>query len=120
MFFNSKIIHFIPLFSHQNKSLAFFKEKTDILNTFFAELCSLINYSSKLPSTFFQRKAKVFLPVSLISNDIATINLDLDPNRAHSRHMISIHMLKVCLESISKPFQILHRFENVVSVHKKM
>ena len=43
-----------------------------------------------------------------ITIDIATINRNLDPNSVHGCEMISIRMLKVCEERISKPFQILH------------
>lgn len=98
----------------------------DIFNLFFAELFPLINYSSKLLSAFFERTGKVFSSVSFITNDIAMIDWDLDPNMAHGHRMISIHMFKVCQEASSKPFQNFHQkisvfcwMKNVVTAHKK-
>ena len=101
MFLNNKKIPCIPSFSHQNKDVTDFKEKTEILNSFFAEQCSLMNYSSKLPSTFFKRS------MSLNSNDIAKIMRDLDLNKAHAHDVISISMLKICGEFVSKALEII-------------
>ena len=103
MYLNCKKVSFIPPLSHQNKYLIDFKEKVDIFNHFFSELRSLINYSSKLP---FKRTAKVFSSMFLfITNAIATINCNLDPNRFHGHEMMSIRMLKICEDSISKHFK---------------
>ena len=102
-----------------------FKEKAEILNSLFAEQCSLMNNSSKLPSKFLKRTEK------FSSNDTAKIIRDLEPNKAHG-HMISIRILKICGESISKPLEIIFKSyigkgefssewkkANVVPVHKK-
>ena len=86
-------------------------------------------YSSQLPSTFLNRTEKV---ISLSSNDIDRIIQDLDSNKAHIYDAISILMLKICDESISKPLEIIFKSciqkgqfpsewkkENAVTVHKK-
>ena len=101
MFLNNKKIPCIPSFSHQNKDVTDFKEKTEIFNSFFAEQCSLMNYSSKLPSTFFKISEKFISSMSYSSNDIAQIIRDLDLN------VISICMLKMCGESVSKALEII-------------
>ena len=97
MFLNNKRIPVIQIL----------KRKQTNSTSLFAELCSLINNLKKLSSIFLKRTARVFSSMSFISDDIATINRDLDPNRAHGRDMISIRMLKICEESISKSLGII-------------
>ena len=90
-----------------------------------------MNNSSKLSSTFLKRTHKFISSISLRSKDIARIIRDLEPNQAHG-HMISIPMLIICGESISKPLEIIFKSciekgqfpnewkkANVVPVHKK-
>ena len=132
MFLNNKKIPCIPPLRHQNKYVTDFKEKAEIFNSFFAEQCSLMNNSSKLPSTFLKRTDKFISSVSFSSNHIARIIRDLDPNKVHGHDMISISMLKICCASISKPLEIIFKSciekgqfpnewkkANVVPVHKK-
>ena len=52
MLLNDKKIPCIPPLRHQKKYVTGFKEKAEIFNSFFAEQCSLINNSSKLPRHF--------------------------------------------------------------------
>ena len=108
MSLNNKKIPCIPPLSHQNKYLTEFKVKAEILNSFFAEQCSSMNNSSKLPSTFLKRAEKVISSVSFSSN-VAKIIRELDPNKAHGHAMISIRMLKICDESIAKPLEIISK-----------
>ena len=132
MFLNNKKIPSIPPLKHQNKYVTDFKEKAEIFNSFFAEQCSLMNNSSKLPSTFSKRTDKFISSVSFSSNHIARIIRNLDPNNVHGHDMISISMLKICCASISKPLEIIFKSciekcqfpnernkANVVPVHKK-
>ena len=133
VFLNNKKIPCIPPLRHQNKYVTNFKEKAEIFNSFFAEQCSLINNSSKLPSTFLKRTDKFISSISFSSNDIAGIIRELDPNKAHGHDMISIRMLKICGESISKPLEIIFKSciekgqfpnewkkANAVTVHEKV
>ena len=109
MFLNNKKIPCIPPLRHQNKYVTDFKEKAEIFNSFFAEQCSLINNSSKLPSTFLERTDKFIWSLSFNGNDITRIIRDLDPNKAPGHDMISIRMLKICGESISKSLEIIFK-----------
>ena len=102
MLLNNKTIPCIPPSSQQNKCITDLKEKVEIFNSFFAEQCSLINLSSKVPSTFSKRTENVISSKSFNSHDIAKIIRDPDPNQAHHHDMISIVMVKICCESISK------------------
>ena len=67
-----------------------------------------MNNSSKLSSTYLKRTDKFISSISLSGNDIARIIRDLEPNQAHG-HMISIPMLIICGESISKPLEIIFK-----------
>ena len=91
-----------------------------------------MNNSSKLPSTFLKRIDKIVSSISFSSNHIARIIRDVDPNKAHGHDRISICMLRICGESISKPLGIIFKSSiekgqfpneckkaNVVQVHKK-
>ena len=121
MFLNNKKIPCIPPLKHQNKYVTDFKEKAEIFNSFFAEQCSLMNNSIKLLSIVLKRTDKFISSISFSSNDIARIIQDLDPNKAHDHDMISIRMLIICSESISKPLEIIlekWKKANVVPVHK--
>ena len=68
-----------------------------------------MNNSSKLPSKFLKRTEKVISSISFSSNDIVKIIRDLDPNEAHGHDMVSIRMLKICGESISKLLEIIFK-----------
>ena len=106
MFLNNKKIPCIPPLKHRNKYVTDFKEKAEIFNSLFAEQCSLMNNSSKLPPTLSKRADKFISSVSFSSNDVARIIRDLDPDKAHGHDMISIHIVKICGESILKPLEI--------------
>ena len=109
MFLNNKKIPCIPPLRHQNKYVTDFKEKAEIFNSFFAEQCSLMNNSSKLLSIFLKRTDKFISSISFSSNNIARIIRELDSNKAHDHDMISIHMLKIWGEYISKPLEIIFK-----------
>ena len=109
MLLKNKKIPCIPPLRYQNKHVTDFKEKVEIFNSFFAEQCSLINNSSRLPSKFLKRTVKFISSISFSSNNIARIIRDLGPNKAHGHNMISICMLKICGESISKPLEIIFK-----------
>ena len=117
---------------HQNRYITKYKEKTELFSNFFANQCALIKNSSLLPSVLFKRTENVISTIDLGSDDIAKIIQKLDPNKAHGHDMISIHMLKICANSIYKPLQLIFRLciengkfpsewkkANVVPVHKK-
>ena len=58
--------------------------------------------------------------MSYSSNDIAQIIRDLDLNKAQSHDVISICMLKMCGESVSKKDSLLlNGNKNVVPDHKR-
>ena len=106
-FLNNKKIPCIPLLFHQNRYIAKYKDKAELLNNFFANQCSLITNSSVLPFVLFKRTENVISSIDFGLDDVAKVIQNLDLNKAHGHDMISICMLKVCSNSIYKPLQLI-------------
>ena len=96
--------------NHIRKAVDLFSWKKTLRNLNINDMIFLFLFnSSKLPSTFLKRTDKFISSISFSSNDIARIIRDLDPNKAHGHDMISIRMLKICGESISKPLGMIFK-----------
>ena len=108
-FLNNKKIPFVPPLLYQNRYITKYKDEAELFNNFFANQCSLITNSSVLPSLLVKRAENVICSINFGSDDIAKIIHNLDPNKAHGHDMISIHMLKICGNSIYKPIQLIFR-----------
>ena len=103
-FLNNKKIPCIPPIYHNNNYITDFKEKAQIFNDFFAKQCTLVENSSKLPTNSFKRTNNLLSTILFTKDDIAKIIKNLNPNKAHGFDMISIHMIKICNDSILKLF----------------
>ena len=103
---NNKKIPCIPPIYHNNNYISDFKGKAQIFNNFFAKQCALVENTSKLPIDSFKRTNKL-LSIILFKDDIAEIIKNLNPNKAHGFDMISIRMLKICIDSILKPLELI-------------
>ena len=99
-FLNNKKITLIPPLYHQGDFVTNFRIKAELFNSFFASQCSLIKNDSKLPSHLNYKTDNRLLTANFSSNDIAKILQNLDPNKAHGHHKISICMLQLCGNSI--------------------
>ena len=130
---NNKKIPCIPPIYHRNNYITDFKEKAQIFNNFFAKQCTLVENTSKLPTDSLKRTKNFLSTISFNKDDIAKIIKNLHPNKAHGFDMISIRMLKICVDSILKPLELIFksciesgkfpikwRKANVVPVHKKI
>ena len=119
-----------PLFE-DNEYIADFKKKAELFNSFFANLCSLIN-NSQLPPTLSYKTNERLSSVKITDDDILKIITKLDQNKAHGHDKISIRMIKMCSTSICKSLRLIfnHCIENgiypcewkkanVVPIHKK-
>ena len=84
-----------------------FKEKVELFTSHFATHCSLISNSSKLLLHIKHLTNNHLSCISFSYDKIAKVIQNLDPNKAHVRDNISIHMLKVCGPSIHKPLEII-------------
>ena len=110
-----------------------FKEKAQILKNFFAKQCTLVENISKLLIDSFKRTNNLLSTISFTIDDITKIIKNFNPNKAHGFDMISIHKLKICGDSILKPFELIFKSSiesgkfpiewkkaNVVQVHEKI
>ena len=109
-----------------------FKEKAQIFNNFLANQCTLDKNTSKLPIDSFKRTNNLLSNISFTKDDIVKTMKSLNRNKAHGFDMVSIHMLKICGDPISKPLELTFKSciesgkffiewkkANVVPVHKK-
>ena len=130
-FLNNEKIPCIPPIYQKNNYFTDFKEKAQIFNGFFARQCTLVENSSKLLTNSNKRTNKLISTNSFTKDDIAKIIKNLNPNKVHGFDMISIHMIKICGESILKSLELIFKSclengkfpnkwkkANVVPVHK--
>ena len=128
---NNKIPVIRPIF-HDNKFITDFKQKAEIFNSHFSKQCTPLINNSKIPSECPRKSNESLSSITFETNDIEKIIKNLDPNKSHGHDMLSIRMLKLCGESIYKPFNLIlksclktgqfpseWRKANVVPVFKK-
>ena len=106
-FLNDKKIPCIPPVFHSNKFVIDFKEKVELFPTFFAEQCSLPNNNSELPKSILFLTETRLSNVQISNENIIKIINNLDPNKDHGHHMISLRMLILCGPSLYKSISII-------------
>ena len=84
------------------------KRKQNYLIHVFAKQCPLKRNDSKLSSRLHYFTEKRLSTIEFSSNNIFDIIEQLDRNKAHSRDMISIRMLKICGKSICRPLELIY------------
>ena len=89
-FLTGKRVPCIPPIFHENRFITNFREKPELLNSFFVNQCSLI------------RKNDTFT-----ENDIGRLINSLDPNKAHGHEMMDICMLKIGGDSLNKTLGLI-------------
>ena len=122
----------IPPLIRNNKFVTDFKEKTELFNSFFTKQWSLIKNESKPPPQLHFLTEKRLSIVKFVSNDILKIIQNLNPNKAHGHDKISIRMLKLCIDLLCRPVELIFKdcltngifpsdWEkgNIVPVHRK-
>ena len=129
---NNKKMPCIPPVCHNNNYITDFTEKAQIFNNVFAKQCTLVENTSKLPIDSFKRTNNLRSTISFTKDDISKVIKNLNPDKTHGFHMISIRILKICGDSILKPLEISFKSciesakfpvewkkDNVVLVHEK-
>ena len=122
-------IQLIPHLLANNEFVTDFLDKASLFNDIFRKQYRPITNDSSLPNN---QTTETVTRLSGINIDTDTIIRSLDPNKAYGCDGISIHMLKLCTTSISKPLDILFinsvinecfpnewKRVNVFPVHKK-
>ena len=96
----------IPPIFHNYKHVTGFKAKSETLNSFFANQCSLIPNNSILPSKWKLLTKHTFTSCDFSDTDILQIIYSQDSNKAHSHDTISICILKLFGEAIWRPLNM--------------
>ena len=130
MLYNKKLPTIPPVLV-DGKLVSDFCKKANILNNFFASICTPIDNASCLPSFSYRRGSRI-KSFQVTENDILAIIKTFDPNKAHGCTNISIKIIKICSQSLILPLKIIfeHSLQeckfpkiwkkaNVVPVHKK-
>ena len=106
---NGKKIPCIPPLVYGDKYIVDFQEKSEIFNSFFADQCSLISNESILLSELPLPTDSAIPICHFAKEDILRIINNLDPDKAHRHDEISIHMLKICVDSICRPLNMIFK-----------
>ena len=96
----------LPLFEN-NEYITDLKKKVELLNSLFANQCSLINNKSQLLTTLSYKTDERLSSVKITDDGILKTIAKLDPNKAHGHDKISFRMIKICSTSICKPLRLI-------------
>ena len=131
-FANGRKVPVIPPLLIDNEFISNFKTKANYFNKFFNQQCTAISTDSSIPSSVSLATNEAVTTVNFDEQLISKLIVALNPNKAHGHDGLSIRMLQVGSESISKPLSIIFRNylkagyfptvwkkANVVPVHKK-
>ena len=99
----------IPPLLVNNKLVADFKAKANILNDFFSKQCTPLANGGKLPENQVYLINSRINSVAFSDNLVINIIRNLNVNKAHGHDDISIKMIKMCDESLVMPLSITFR-----------
>ena len=108
-FLKNKKIPVIPPIFHDNKLITDFKQKAEIFNSHFFKQCTPLINNSKIPWECPRKSNESLSPITFEINDFEKIIENFDPNKPHGHEMLSIHILKLCGESICKPLNLIFK-----------
>ena len=86
-----------------------FLDQVNLFNNFFAKQCTPISNDSTVPESINFVTRERLSSLEFCVDDIVKIIRSLDQNKAHGHDEISIHMIKLCASSISKPLHLIFR-----------
>ena len=109
IFLNNKKIPLIPPLFHENRFITDFKEKAELLNSFFSNQCSLLRNCSKLPANLRYVTDKRLRTINFITDNIEKVIESLNSNKGHGHENISIRMLKICGNTICKLLELIFK-----------
>ena len=101
-FVNDKKIPIISPLYHNGNFITDFRQKAELFNSFFAEQCSILLNSSKLPTNLAPRTDQSLTSINFSQDDILKIVQNLNPDKAHGPDKISIRKIKICGKLLCK------------------
>ena len=105
-FLCNKKIPCIPPLIHNNQFVVDFKEKSELLSSFFAKQCTYIETRSSLPTQLLPRTNESLNTINFTEDDILNVIRMLGPSKAHGHDQISIPMVQICDKAICKPLHL--------------
>ena len=108
-FLNDKKIPIIPPLYRNGYFITDFCQKAELFNSFFADQCSILQNSSKLPTNLAPRTDQSLTSINFFEDDILKIIQNLNPNKVHGPVKISIRMIKIFDNSICKPLEMIFK-----------
>ena len=75
-----------------------FNQKAEIFNSHFAKQCTPLIINSEIPSECPRKSNESLSSITFELNDTEKTNKNFDPNRSHGHDMLSICMLKLCVD----------------------
>ena len=131
-FANGRKVPVIPLLLINNEFISNFKTKGNYFNRFFNQQCTAISTNSSIPSSVNLATNETVTKINFDEQLISKLTVALNPNKAHGHDGLSIRMLQMSSDCISKPLSIIFRNclktgyfptawkkANVVPAHKK-
>ena len=123
----------IPPLLINNEFISNFKSKANYFNRFFNQQCPKISMDSSTSSSVnLATNETAVTKINFDEQSISKLIVALNPNKAHGHDGLSIRMLQMGSDSISRPFSIIFwnclkagyfpiawKKANVVPVHKK-
>ena len=107
IFLNNEKIPLIPPLCYENCFITNVKERNEVFNCFFSKERFILANQSELPTNLSFRTDKRLPSVTFSAEDKGKIIQGLQHNKAHGHDDISIHMLKICDDTIRKPLEMI-------------
>ena len=105
LLYNKKLPTIPPLLV-DGKLVSDFCKKVNILNNFFASICTPIDNATCLPSFSYRTESRI-KSFHVTENDILAIFKTLDPSKVHGCDNLSMKMMKICSQSLILPLKTI-------------
>ena len=99
----------IPPLLINNEFTSNFKTKANYFSRFFNQQCTVISTDSSIPSSVKLAANETVTKINFDEQLISKLIVALNPNKAHGHDGLSIRMLQMGSDSISKPLSIIFR-----------
>ena len=106
-FANGRKVPVIPPLLINNEFISNFKTKANYLNIFFNQQCTAISTDSSIPSYVNLSTNETVTKINFEEQLTSKLVVALNPNKAHSHVGLSIRMLQMGSDSISKSLSII-------------